>query len=250
MDMAGQHGPRRYAGLLIVIPTLCVACSISPPHPNALQTRHSASGTQAAPQVNAGVPLLASAADEQADVPTDQRVVIHNAGYRIVVNDVSRAMAAAERLAADFGGYVQQITGDRIILRIPAHRFDEATGVVRDLGEVVAREREVIDVTDQYIDLQARLRNARAVHERLTKLLDEAKSVDDALAVERELKRLGEEIERYEAQLAALENRVAYATVAITFERVAHQVVVWRDIISLPFPWLQELEPLDLFRKR
>jgi len=71
------------------------------------------------------------------------------------------------------------------------------------------------DVTEEYIDLEARLRNLRRQEERLLEILDRAESVKDVLEVERELGRVRGEIERLEGRLRYLSNRVEFATITV-----------------------------------
>jgi hypothetical protein len=194
------------------------------------------------------VAQLASAKGEATSVPLDRRVVVYTAAYRVVVAEVVAAIRETEQLAASFGGYVQSIDGDAITFRVPVARYNEATAEVEKLGTVVHRQMQAIDVTDEYVDLEARLKNATAVRARLEALLAKAEDVKAALEVERELKRLGEEIEQLQAKLELLKNRVAYSTIAVTFERVARTGPGLTRPVALPFDWLRELDPQRLLQ--
>jgi len=74
-----------------------------------------------------------------------------------------------------------------------------------------------IDVTEEYIDLVARLNNSKAVEARLLALLEKAKTVEDILKVEGQLRIVREEIERLTAKLRYLENRIEYSTITVEF---------------------------------
>jgi hypothetical protein len=198
----------------------------------------------------APVAQLASAKGEATSVPLDRRVVVYTAAYRVVVAEVAAAIRETEQLAASFGGYVQSIDGDAITFRVPVARYTEATAQVEKLGTVVHRQMQATDVTDEYVDLEARLKNATAVRARLEALLAKAEDVKAALEVERELKRLGEEIEQLQAKLELLKNRVAYSTIAVTFERVARTGPGLTRPVALPFDWLRELDPQRLLQTR
>lgn len=171
-----------------------------------------------------------------------QRIVIYNAGFRIVVKAIDEAIAQTGLIAGEFGGYVQSIRGDRVTIRVPVENYRPAVARVQALGRVVHRELEAADVTEEYVDLNARLRNAMAVRDRLNALLAKAEDVKAALEVEKELRRINEEIERLTAKLELIKNRVAHSTITATFERV-ERAPVTRQMRSLPFRWLRELDP-------
>lgn len=192
-------------------------------------------------------PLLASTGNELKDVPVEKRIVVYNAGFRIVVQSIADAIKSMEQIATQTGGYVQQIDRDKITIRVPVQQYSGAVERVAALGQVTDRQLQTQDVTAEYVDLEARLKNARAVHERLTALLEKAQTTEATLAVEKELGRVGEEIERLQAQLELLKNRVAYSTIAAQFERVARQAELIMNYRRLPFAWLRELDPNLLF---
>ncbi|UCG16148.1 MAG: DUF4349 domain-containing protein [Phycisphaerales bacterium] len=194
-------------------------------------------------------PLLASLTAQQTSVPLERRIVVYSSGYRIVVQEVDQAMEDMEQIAGSFEGYVQLVDGDTITIRVPVARYQEAVKRVESLGNVVHRKMEATDVTEEYVDLEARLRNATAVRARLEALLTKADDVKAALEVEKELKRLGEEIERLEAKLELIKNRVAFSSISVTFERVARSAGLIRAT-RLPFDWLRELDPYRLLRTR
>jgi hypothetical protein len=193
--------------------------------------------------------FLASAGDDLSQVPAAQRIVIYNAGFRIVVQDIGAAIKATEHIAEKYAGYVQKIDGDRITIRVPVARYQEATAAVEALGQVTTRQLEASDVTEEYVDLEARLKNARAVRQRLETLLARAEDVKAAVEVERELKRIGEEVEQLEAKLELIKNRIAYSTITAAFERVAPQTTL-KETVRLPFAWLRLLDPNRLWQSR
>jgi hypothetical protein len=80
---------------------------------------------------------------------------------------------------------------------------------------VVESSTSTQDVTEQVVDLQARLENLRAERERLRELYQRANDTEDVLAVERRLSEVQTEIERTEARLQSLERRVAYSTITV-----------------------------------
>jgi hypothetical protein len=175
----------------------------------------------------------------------EKRIVIYTATLTIVVPEIEAALKQVESLTNACGGWVHEIRGDRITIRVPAAKFTATESQVEALGRVTNRQLEAADVTAEFVDLEARLRNALAVRERLAALLARAETVQAALEVEKELKRVGEEIERLQAQLKLLKNRVAYSTITIAFERV-YRTAPTPQLMKLPFEWLHELDPKRL----
>ena len=198
-----------------------------------------------APASGAGWIRLAS--DREPASQGDKRIVIYTAQYQIVVQEIEAAIDAMERLAEAQGGYVQSISGDQIVIRVPVANYQAAVAKVEALGNVSRRDLQATDVTEEYVDLQARLKNSTAVRARLEALLAKAENVEAALAVEKELNRVGEEIERLQAKLEVLKNRVAYSTITADFERV-YRAAPLPQQFKLPFNWLKELDPSRLTR--
>lgn len=170
------------------------------------------------------------------------RHVIYTARLQIVVTAVEPALLDARRLAEEADGYLQEQTRDRLVLRVPAARFHDTLGRIERLGSVADRELKAADVTDEHVDLRARLRNARAVEARLREMLARAKDVKEALEVEKEMCRVGEEIERLEGRLKLLGNQVAFSTIAVTFATKAPVAAEIEPLVRLPFGWIRSLE--------
>ena len=91
----------------------------------------------------------------------------------------------------------------------------------------------------QFYDLTVRLKNAYAVRDRVQKLLDSAKTVPDALAVERELERIAGDIERMEGKLKLMRELIAFSTITVEYQARATDQV--GSSVNLPFPWLEQL---------
>jgi len=170
-------------------------------------------------------------------------LLLRSAQLALAVFEVEKNVDAVETIAKEAGGYLA-LRGDRqITVRVPKTRFDDTIRRVERLGDVLHRNVSAEDVTDQYVDLELRLKNARLVRARLEKLLEHA-TVKDAVEIHRELAKVTDEIERLEGKIKLLADRVAFSTVTVTFERTQTQQV--RAQALLPFSWMQTmgLEPL------
>ncbi len=166
-------------------------------------------------------------------------LLIYDANLTLAVFETARVIDTIEKLATESGGYLVQ-RGDRhISVRVPSKAFQPALSRIGTLGDELHREVNVHDVTEEYSDLEIRLQNARAVRVRLEELLRRADKVEDALAVQRELERVTENIERMLGRLRLLRELVAFSTISVQFEARPSDVVESR--VSLPFPWLREL---------
>lgn len=169
----------------------------------------------------------------------DVRKVIYDGRFDMVVGEVGPALAATRKLATDMGGYMQQMTTQSITVRVPAEKFEQATAALEKLGTITRRAVTAQDVTEQYVDLQIRLANAKALNDKLRSLLDKTPDVAAALEVERELARTRTEIEQLQGQLNRLQSQVAMATLTANFTTLPNAPSALR--VSLPFAWLKDI---------
>ncbi|MBS2017738.1 MAG: DUF4349 domain-containing protein [Deltaproteobacteria bacterium] len=205
-----------------------------------------ATGSLTPSQTSASAPSPSPApAAMPASDPHDASLLLRNAQLALAVFEVEKNVDAVESIAKEGGGYLA-LRGDRqITVRIPKARFDDAVRRIERLGDVLHRNVSAEDVTDQYVDLEMRLKNSTLVRARLEKLLEHA-TVKDAIEIHRELATVTEEIERLQGKLKLLRDRVAFATITVSFERTQSQQV--RTQALLPFPWMQTMGLMPLLR--
>ena len=119
-------------------------------------------------------------------------------------------------------------------LLIPANRLDGALAALKPIGLVLEESQSGDDVTDQVVDVDARLSNARNTEKRLVDLLQKRTGdLADVLAAEREIARVREEIERFAAQRQNLARRVTYATLNLEVVEEQHPAL---DFGPRPMP--------------
>jgi len=152
------------------------------------------------------------------------RVIIKNGWLDIVVADSEDAAEEIARLAESYDGWIvssnlymsNSYKAGRVTLRVPSESFD---AVVADIKEMATEVRDdsfdSSDVTEEFVDLTARLENLEATAERVRNFLDSAKNVEEALAVNRELSRLEGEIESYKGRLKYLDQSSTYAFLSV-----------------------------------
>jgi anti-sigma factor RsiW len=180
---------------------------------------------QSAPPVSSSTPQADQRAP-QIDLTANGPMIIRTAQLSLIAKDFDKARANLELILKRHRGYVGELdaggsTGSgrtlTATLRVPADQLDATLTEVKALGRVESESQSGQDVTSQYVDLQARLDNARHTEERLSDLLrDRAGKLSDVLAVEQELDRVRGEIEQMQANRKNMANQVNYATLHAT----------------------------------
>ena len=166
-----------------------------------------------------------------ATLPSIGAAVIKTAEIEIEVDNgrFSEALQEALRAAETNGGYVlsTSVEGEdrsrgSVVIRVPVDAFDATLADLEDTGEIQSEEVSGQDVTQEFIDLEARLRNLRAQEDVLLDLMREATTVDETIRVQRELTPVQLEIERIRGRLNYLEDQTAFSTIeAKIFEQRA-----------------------------
>jgi len=164
------------------------------------------------------------------------RMLTKSGGLTLRVSNVERTQQEAVRIIEGEGGLIINSRIGTINARVPPDRFEAAMERLAELGVVAQRWMNVEDVTEQVADLDLRLGVARESHGRLSDLLARADKVEEMLQVERELRRLTEEIERIEGQRRGIMRRVDASTIQLTIEQLVEVARQPRDTQS--FPWI------------
>jgi len=164
----------------------------------------------------------------------DQKIV-KRGNANIEVQSFDSSISKIKELTSNFGGYITNSnmwTSDsgnksgNITVKIPEKRFEEFGDSLNQVGEIKSKETSAYDVTEEYIDLQARLKNLRNQEKRYTELLSMAKDVQDVLAIESQLGRIRNEIESYEGRIKYLDNTTSFGTFYINLyepEEIVHE---------------------------
>jgi len=192
----------------------------------------------AAPGIGAEPVQAAAVEHPKLDPERSQRLVVYNAVLRLVVERLTDTLQQVKTMAEGVGGYMQEMTGTSITVKVPATKFHEAVAAVEKLGEVVAKEIKGTDVTEQVRDLRIRLQNDEGLRQRLLKLLEKSDKVEDTLKVEKELTRVTESIELIKGKLQYVESQVAFSTLTVHVNSPLPQRQIETEI---PFAWVREL---------
>ncbi|RZN43469.1 MAG: DUF4349 domain-containing protein [Methanophagales archaeon ANME-1-THS] len=175
-----------------------------------------------------------------------ERKIIQRASVRIEVKDFQARSDALFEIVERSNGFVSDsysyvtATGHRrgeITIRVPKDKFLSAIHELEQLGTVQSKQISGEDVTEEYIDLQARLNNSERQEKRLLEILEKADEVKDILEVERELERVRGEIERLTGRITYLENRVELATISVSLYEPEPITQSWgiRDALRTSF---------------
>jgi len=159
----------------------------------------------------------------------------------MVVVSAFDAMATIRTFAEQAGGYLQESDARSITIRVPAQKFDATLQQISALGEVIDRAIKASDVTEQMLDLNIRLENARKTRERLLEHLSKSTKIEDTLKIEAELSRVSGEIEQMEGKLRYLESQIAMSTIRVELNSNSQQLSGSRAGPDLPFEWLERL---------
>ena len=165
------------------------------------------------------------------DIPAAiARKIIYNAQIALVVEDIAKLDTQIVKLVKEAGGYISgsDISGTTNLqrtaswtVRMPVDGFEPFVDRVTRLGEVQKNHVDSQDVTQEYVDVEARIGNKQKEETRLQKhLADSTGRLEDILAVERELSRVRGEIEQAQGRLRYLVNLSSLSTVTITASEI------------------------------
>jgi hypothetical protein len=218
--------------LLAVAAALTAACSAagttSAPAPRA-QAPIEGGGVVAADAAKAVSGNGTSPAQGIPSLATLDRDLILTANVSMRASDPWAVADSARSIAAGLGGDLlglsQSGSGENrsatLTIRVPANRFDDALTALKKLdGEVITSNVSAKDVTDQLVDLQARLTAAQTLEQRYLQILAQAKTVDEILRVEGTLANTRTQIEQLKAQQKTLNGQVAFSTITLSVSSV------------------------------
>jgi len=157
-----------------------------------------------------------------------ERMVIYNAELNLRVKNFEKARNALEQKAKTYKGYIVNSSSNRydgeqqsgtMTFRIPQEHFQAFLNDAEGLSvQVYNRQVSGEDVTEEYVDLESRLRSKRAVEARLLEFMKQAQKTEDLLKISSDLANVQEEIEQIAGRKKFLENQSALSTVTISLE--------------------------------
>ena len=182
---------------------------------------------------------------------TPSRLVIKTGIINMVVKDIRFSVNSIVQYAGDKGGWIvnsslieqKEVPSGSVVIRVPAEIFDEAMAYFRGLAEKVTHEStQGQDVTEEYVDLQSRLRNLEATENQLLKIMERSGNITEILSVQRELTNTREQIERIKGQIQYLEQNAKMATITVNLALSEDLLPIppsekWRPVYVLKQAW-------------
>jgi len=156
---------------------------------------------------------------------TTERMIVRDAELQLAFDDVRTGAEAIEDVAEAQGGRVQssRITGEgsdargTVAVRVPSENFSRAIDDIKALAQrVETEESNSADVTDEFVDLDAQVRNLQVTEVQLQTLMDRATTVSDVLNVQRELTTIRGQIERHQGRMQLLSQTAAESLITVT----------------------------------
>ena len=176
---------------------------------------------------------------------SDDRKLVRTDSMELIVRNPSNSVEKVRQLAENAGGFLvnsqvsggQDATAGSLTIRVPAARFEEIRTEIRKLGLRLESDRvEAQDVTRQYVDEQARLRNLQAQEAQYLSILKKASTVKDTMDVSEKLDAVRGEIEQLQAEFEALSRQVETVAITVQFRAQADAQVFglnWRPLYHL-----------------
>jgi hypothetical protein len=164
-----------------------------------------------------------------AEGVAQERMVIYNGQISLETSYIEDTLNKIRALAEGYGGYVAgssrsnygtQATAE-ITIRVPKDKFRAAVQEIETYGKLLGENTSSEDVTEQYIDLKARLDNLQKEEQRLSEILMMATTVDDILKVEDELSTVRGEIESLQGQINYLQGNVEMSLISVSLTEPA-----------------------------
>ena len=221
---------KRYVFIVAIMALLFVACGGAADEFAGAPAAEPAMEQEAmAEEVTADRDVVETAGDgarsAAAQVEVQEQLIIRTGRLDIIVEETEETMDQIINLANDSGGWVVSSSlfgsdgakSGAATIRVPVDQFDSIMNQIEGMALRVNRSSTTgEDVTEQYVDLSARLQNLEATADRVRSFLDDARDVEDALAVNQELSRLESEIESLKGRLQYLEQSAAFSTIEIS----------------------------------
>jgi len=163
----------------------------------------------------------------EASLPNTDRKIIKNGELSIYVPDIIDTLNDVEEKVRQLDGYTSESSlnnnGDgrrngRITIKIPTENFTQMLQWLSNTGKVQNKRIYTEDVTEEYIDLEARITNLKAQEKRLQEILTKAETVEEILKVEKEIERVRGEIDSLSGRLKYLQDRLAFSTIKLTLQ--------------------------------
>jgi len=168
-------------------------------------------------------------------IKTAPQKIIKTSFLRFETQDLDKTYLQIKKAVQDNKGYIQDDNSNksfnkitrRLLIRIPTSNFEQALDAVsQNVAYFDDKRTSAKDVTEEFIDIEARLKAKKTLEKRYLELLNKAKNVKEILEIERELSKIREDIEAQQGRLKYLENKVSLSTLEIEFYKLTSEAPV------------------------
>ena len=169
------------------------------------------------PEVSGGVGVLSAVPGVGPAIikTAELEVQLERDGLDPAVDTVTEAVRRYQGFVVSSEVFGEEDRRGRMVLRVPADRFEEVLSMLRGLGTVERERVEGEDVSEEFVDLEARLRNLESQEGVLLRLMNEAASVSDTIRVQGELSTVQQQVEQIRGRLRFLRDRTSFGTIAL-----------------------------------
>lgn len=157
--------------------------------------------------------------------PVDRKI-IKEGEIRFETSDINETKSLIDKTAKELGGYISKDDANdysdrhehRLIIRVPSDKFDLLLQRISENAKKIdSKNINVLDVTAEYIDIDARIKTKKELRDRYKEILKKASKVDEILSIEKEIGQLETDIESVEGQMKYLKDRISYSTLTATY---------------------------------
>ena len=185
-----------------------------------------------------GVNALSKPSDQAQAAEMAKRYIIKSADLSLMVISVNATLKKVEQIAKDAGGFLSDSNMDnpqggtpsaRIVIRVPEKQFDQTVEDLEKVGTVINHNIKSDDITSEYVDTDARLRNLKREEQQYLKILEKAYTIKDILQVTEQLSRVRGYIESTTSRLKKLGNLVSLSTITVSLSQKTQNSVtnIW-----------------------
>ena len=189
------------------------------------------------------------------DLPQADKKIIKNGNLSLKVDNADKASASIAKITKDNGGEVASsnfrqsgtnVKSGMITVKVPVNNFEKTFSDLKKVASLVISESTSgNDVTEQYVDLQAQLKNKQTEEEAFTRIMAQAQKIDDILAVQKELSRVRGQIEQLQGRIKYLQSQTDMSTITVSLTEDANISIAdrWR-------PWQVVKETTNILVKK
>ncbi len=149
-----------------------------------------------------------------------ERKLILTGNVHLEVSNLEDAQNAVEQMVKGLGGYISESSewsnGINITIRVPSSKFNVAMNTVTGIGKIRSKNINSSDVTDQYYDLDTRLKTKKVMLERLEAYLKQSKDIKDMIQIESKINEVTSDIEVMQGQMNRLSSLISFSTITIS----------------------------------